>query len=176
MHGHDNKGLFKWSHLVGMHWRRQMDNWGGGRIFIYLCFAHWSRSRLDDLSNSLTIKISGTNSCLMFHEFLCFTHWALFNMSGDCIPIPSSVNEVKSKTWRPRDKKHQAIKALVFYSNGTPKSNILTWNHWAMYTNYFRLIVTHLLPPPICRQQHPNPPCFLLRRLFESVICRYINA
>ena len=52
--------------------------------------------------------------------------------------IPSPVNEVKSETWRPRHEKHQAIKALVIYSNGIPKSNILTWNHWAMYIHYFR--------------------------------------
>ena len=53
---------------------------------------------------------------------------ALFNISGDYTPIPSSVNEVKTKTWRPRDEKYQAIKALglVIYSNGDPKSNILT--------------------------------------------------
>ena len=50
---------------------------------------------------------------------------ALFNISGGCTPIPSSVNEVKSKTWRPRDEKYQATKALVIYSNGAPKSNIL---------------------------------------------------
>ena len=30
-------------------------------------------------------------------------HWAPFNVSGDCTPIPSSVNQVKSKTWRARD-------------------------------------------------------------------------
>ena len=36
-------------------------------------------------------------------------------------------------------------------------------------------MTTHLLPPQICRQQHSNPPCFLLRRLFESAISRYIK-
>ena len=46
-------------------------------------------------------------------------------LETSCTPISSSLNEVKSKTWWPRDEKHQAIKALVIYSNGVPKSNIL---------------------------------------------------
>ena len=46
-----------------------------------------------------------------------------------------------------------------------------------MYINYSGYVIfqgkgytttSHLLPPPICRQLHPNPSCFLLRRLFES--------
>ena len=27
---------------------------------------------------------------------------------------------------------------------------------------------THLLPPPICRQQHPNPPCFFASALIRE--------
>ena len=34
---------------------------------------------------------------------------------------------------------------------------------------------THLLPPPVCRQQHSNLPCFWLQGLFESAISRYIK-
>ena len=36
-------------------------------------------------------------------------------------------------------------------------------------------MTTDLLSPTICRQQHPNPPCYLLRRLFQSAISRYIK-
>ena len=44
----------------------------------------------------------------------------------------SQRGEVKNMAaaWR-----HQAIKALVIYSNEAAKSNILTWYHWAMYIN-----------------------------------------
>ena len=53
---------------------------------------------------------------VLLHEPLSLTV-ALFNVSGDCTPIPSSVNKMKSKTWRPRNEKHQAIKALLLYLN-----------------------------------------------------------
>ena len=60
------------------------------------------------------------------HSHIYFAHRALLNTSGDCTPISSSVNKVKSKTLRPRDEKHQATKSLVIYPNGVLKSNILT--------------------------------------------------